>query len=128
MDQFGENLDPHFFQLIISLQGGAMQQMGKIASPLTGKVERNLDMAKSTIDMLGMVKEKTEGNLTDEEKKLIEHALYELRLNYVDELKKPAEPTAETKSDSENLTAEKSEPVQPESSSEAPTDVEPDKE
>lgn len=127
MDQFGDKLDPYFFQLVLSLQGGAMQQMGKIASPLTGKVERNLDMAKSSIDMLGMVKEKTEGNLTDEEKQLIEHALYELRLNYVDELKKPAEPAAESKSDSETVSGDKPEPDQTESGSEPPAKSESDK-
>ena len=99
MNQTDETLDPFFFQLVVSLQGGAMHQMGKIASPLTGKVERDLDMAKSSIDLLGMIKDKTEGNLTDEEKKLLDHILYELRLNYVDELKKgdaePAEKEAE---------------------------------
>ena len=94
MNQTDVTLDPLFFQLVVSLQGGAMHQMGKIASPLTGKVERDLDMAKSTIDLLGMIRDKTEGNLTDEEKNLLEHILYELRLNYVDELKKgEAEPT-----------------------------------
>ncbi|MCK4373293.1 MAG: DUF1844 domain-containing protein [candidate division Zixibacteria bacterium] len=93
MNQTEETLNPLFFQLVVSLQGGAMHQMGKIASPLTGKVERDLDMAKSSIDLLGMIKDKTEGNLTDEEKKLLDHILYELRLNYVDELKKgDAEP------------------------------------
>ncbi len=88
MNQTEETLNPLFFQLVVSLQGGAMHQMGKIASPLTGKVERDLDMAKSTIDLLGMLRDKTEGNLTDEEKNLLDHILYELRLNYVDELKK----------------------------------------
>lgn len=127
MNQFSDKLDPYFFQLILSLQGGAMQQMGKIASPLTGKVERDLDMAKSSIDMLGMIKEKTEGNLTDEEKKLVEHALYELRLNYVDELKKPAEPKAESKPDVETSSDDKKEPDQTESESEPPTGSEPDK-
>lgn len=120
MEQFSEKLDPYFFQLVLSLQGGAMQQMGKIASPLTGKVERDLDMAKSSIDMLGMIKDKTEGNLTDEEKKLVEHALYELRMNYVDELKKPVEPAAESKPESEAAPVDKPE-------SEPTTDGEPDK-
>lgn len=128
MEQFSEKLDPYFFQLVLSLQGGAMQQLGKIASPLTGKVERNLDMAKSSIDMLGMVRDKTEGNLTDEEKQLIEHALYELRLNYVDELKKPAEPVAESKSEGDISSGDQSEPDQAESGSEPPTEGESDKE
>ncbi len=128
MDQFSEMLDPYFFQLVLSLQGGAMQQMGKIASPLTGKIECNLDMAKSSIDMLAMVKEKTGGNLTEEEKQLIEHALYELRMNYVDELKKPAEATTESKPAEAESSGDKSESDQAESGSEPSSESESDKE
>ena len=86
-DQMG-NYDTNFFQLVFTLQAGAMQQMGKVASPLSGKVERDLNLAKATIDMLDMLQRKTEGNLSDDEKKLLEHVLYELRINYVDEVKK----------------------------------------
>jgi len=86
-DQMG-NYDTNFFQLVFSLQAGAMQQMGKVASPLSGKVERDLTLAKASIDMLDMLQRKTEGNLSDDEKKLLEHVLYELRINYVDEVKK----------------------------------------
>lgn len=81
-------IDPHFMQLVMSMQAGAMQQMGKMASPVSGKVERDLDMAKYSIDILGMIQTKTKGNLTNEEDKILSHVLYELRMNYVDELKK----------------------------------------
>ena len=91
-----ENLDPNFMQLVLSLQAGAMQQMGKIMSPLSGKVERDLLLAKTSIDILDMLEKKTKGNLSDEEGKLLSHVLYELRMNYVDETKKPDEPVAET--------------------------------
>ena len=85
-------LDPFLLQLVLSLQAGAMQQMGKVASPVTGEVERDLILAQHTIDILDMVQKKTKGNLTDEEEKLVGHVLYELRLNYVDESQKaPAE-------------------------------------
>lgn len=83
-----KEVDIQYFQLVLSLQGAAMQQMGKVTSPLTGKVERDMDMAKNSIDMLEMVERKTRGNLSDDERKLIEHVLYELRLNFVDELKR----------------------------------------
>jgi DNA replication initiation complex subunit (GINS family) len=86
-----QNMHPQLAQLILSLQMGAMQQMGKIASPLTGKVERDLMMAQASIDMLSMLQEKMKGNLTDEEDKFLGHVLYELRMNYVDEAKKPDE-------------------------------------
>jgi len=78
-----------FFQLVISLQMAAMQQMGKIASPLSGKIERDLDQARISIDMLTMFSEKTKGNLTPEEDRLLSNILYELRMNFLDESQKP---------------------------------------
>lgn len=98
--------DIMFSQLVISLQMGAMQQMGKIASPITGKVERDLQMAKASIDMLSMLEAKTKGNLSDEESKLLKHVLYELRMNFVDESNKGGNKaeeagTAEKKSDAD---------------------------
>ena len=62
-----------------------MQQMGKISSPLTGEIERDLDQARGSIDMLDMLRRKTTGNLSPEEQELLDHVLYELRMNYVDE-------------------------------------------
>lgn len=95
-------IDANFFQLVISLQMAAMQNMGKIASPITGKIERNLDQAKVSIDMLAMLSEKMEGNLTGEEKDLLNRALYELRMNFVDESKKEDVEEKKTGTDSNN--------------------------
>jgi len=81
-------LNMYFMSLVLSLSQAAMQQMGKITNPLTGKIERNLEQAKVTIDMLEMLKEKTIGNLVEEEERLISDILATLQLNYVDELKK----------------------------------------
>lgn len=82
----GSSGDPYLYQLVLSLEAAAMQQMGKLQSPLTGKVERNLEVAKNSIDMLGMIERKTAGNLTEDEASLMKHVLYQLRMNYVDEL------------------------------------------
>ena len=96
MSDVKRDIDQNLLQLIISLQAGAMQQMGKVASPFTGKVERDLSAAKYSIDVLDMLDKKMAGNMTDEEDKLIKHVLAELRLNYVDEKKKPdPEPVSE---------------------------------
>jgi hypothetical protein len=95
MNETHDKIDANFFQLVLSLQMAAMQQMGKIASPISGKVERNLTQAKASIDMLNMLSEKTQNNLTDDEKGLLDRILFELRMNYVDESKKPDE-SAET--------------------------------
>ena len=77
-----------FTQLVLSFQAAAWQQMGKVPSMITGKVERNLEMAKHSIDMLGMLEEKTAGNLGEAEAKYLKHVLYELRMNYLEEVKK----------------------------------------
>lgn len=85
MTEKPDDLDVMYYQLVLSMQASAMQHLGKVVSQVTGKVERNLEAARYSIDMLEMLKRKTAGNLSDEEGKLIEHVLYELRLNYVDE-------------------------------------------
>ena len=77
-----------FFSLLAMLQGTAMQAMGKIVNPITQKVERNLEQSKLFIDMLGMLQEKTKSNLSDEESEYLDHILYELRMNFVEESKK----------------------------------------
>ena len=93
-------IDQNLFQLVLSLQMAAMQNMGKIMSPVTGKIERHLDQARISIDMLGMISEKTKGNLNDEETNFLSNILHELRLNYTDEANKPepqAQPEGEEK-------------------------------
>ena len=87
-----QKIDPHFMQIVLSLQGAAMQFMGKVLNPMTQKIERDLVMAQNSIDMLTMLDKKTKNNLSDEEAQMIEHVLYELRLNFVDETNKKEEP------------------------------------
>jgi hypothetical protein len=58
--------------------------MGLIAWPDSGKTEVRLDHARETIDVLAMLYEKTNGNLTPDEQRLFETILYELRLTFVD--------------------------------------------
>ena len=89
-----------FHQLLAMFQALALQQLGKLMNPITGKVERDLHQAKITIDMINMIQKKTEGNLADREKMMINNILLELRMNYVDENNRP-DPDEETKIDSE---------------------------
>jgi hypothetical protein len=77
-----------FLQLVIGLHGSAWMLLGKVANPMTGKVERNLDAAKATIDTLAMLKEKTRGNLSKDEGDYLSNILQQLQLNYVDEVEK----------------------------------------
>ena len=79
-----------FMQIVTMFQGAALQYMGKVMNPVTQKVERDLAQAKNAIDILGMLETKTQGNLSDGENRMLEHILYELRMNYVDEVNKDA--------------------------------------
>lgn len=92
-----EHNDLLFMQLVLLFQGAAMQQLGKIKNPLIDKIERNLDQARNTIDILGMLEAKTRGNLAERERQFLAHVLSELRLNFVDEINKPREQTEEKK-------------------------------
>lgn len=77
-------IDGYLFRLIATFEAAAMQQLGKIAHPLTGDVEVDLEGASDSIEMLAAIQRKTEGNLNDEEKRLLQHVLYQIRMNYVD--------------------------------------------
>ncbi len=79
-----------FGSLILMFQSAALQYMGKLKNPVTDKIERDLQQAQMSIDMLEMFSEKTRGNLTVEEKNYLEGILRDLRLNYVDEMSKEA--------------------------------------
>jgi len=86
-----------FLQLILTFQTAAMQQMGKIKNPLTDKIEKNLEQAQMSIDMLDMLKAKTKGNLSDEETRTLDRIITELKLNYIDELEKTKKEEAKKK-------------------------------
>jgi len=64
--------------------------LGKIAHPMTGKTEKNLEQASFVIELLAVLQEKTKGNLTDSEARLLDNALRDLRLNYVADNASPA--------------------------------------
>ena len=72
----------------MSLTSSAFYHLGDIADPETGKTETNLPAVQQTIDMLIMLREKTQGNLTEEEAKLLEQLVYELQMKFVAKSKK----------------------------------------
>lgn len=73
----------NFSTFIFSLSSAALFHMGEIADPQTGERKKDLPLAKHSIDTLGMLWEKTKGNLTKDEEKLLDSILTELRLRYV---------------------------------------------
>jgi hypothetical protein len=79
---------PNFSSLVLFLTTIASQHLGIVKNPLTDKVEKNLELAKYTIDSLNVLKEKTKGNLTEEEERLLNEVLSKLKLSYVREREK----------------------------------------
>jgi hypothetical protein len=78
---------PHkidFLTFVFSLGSSALMHLGDAPNPETGMVEKNLPLARETIDVLSMLQEKTKGNLTPEEERFLGSLLYDLRLRYVD--------------------------------------------
>ena len=73
----------NFSTLIFSLSSSALFHCGEIADPQTGEKKKDLPLAKHTIDTIAMLKEKTEGNLTEEEHKFIDSVLSDLQWRYV---------------------------------------------
>ena len=73
----------NFATLVSSLVAQTLMTLGGVEDPETKKRYLDLDLAKHHIDMLSIIEEKTKGNLTDQEKKLLDSALYEIRMQYV---------------------------------------------
>lgn len=76
-----------FSTFIASLNATALVHLGVMNTPATDEPAKNMAVAKQTIDIIGMLEEKTRGNLTDDEEKLIQNILHDLRLMYVKERK-----------------------------------------
>ena len=72
-----------FTSLVFSLSTSALIQLGEIQDPASKQSGKNLPLAKQTIDLIGMLKEKTKGNLTSDEEKLLDNLLYDLKMRYV---------------------------------------------
>jgi hypothetical protein len=73
----------NFNSLIFSLSSSALLNIGEIADPHTGEKKADLPLAKHAIDTIAMLKEKTKGNLTEEEQRLMDSVLTDLRWRYV---------------------------------------------
>ena len=74
-----------FAAFVLSLAHTAAVHFGDIPDPVSGqKSEVNLEAAQQMIDILALLEEKTRGNLTAEERQLLDQILYELRLRFVE--------------------------------------------
>ncbi len=73
-----------FSTFVLSLSHSALVNLGDALSPMDGKRDQNLPMAHQTIDLLALLEQKTNGNLSGEEERVLQQALYDLRLRYVE--------------------------------------------
>ena len=79
-----------FLQLVLGLQQSGMMSLGKLMNPLSRKIETNLELARDTIDTLAAVEARTKGNLESDEARVLTQVLTDLRMNYLEEVKKNA--------------------------------------
>ena len=96
--------DQLFIHLVNTFVQSAWISLGKVKSPVSDKLERNLEQATYYIDLLDMLQTKMKGNLSEWEEQYIIHSLSELKLNFIEEQKKGNEATDDSQSN------EKSEP------------------
>lgn len=75
----------NFTSLVFSLSSSALFHLGEIPDPQTGEKKKDLPLAKHAVDTIAMLKEKTVGNLSEEEQKFVENVLTDLRWRYVKE-------------------------------------------
>lgn len=80
--------DQLFTQLLYIFYSSAMMSMGKLKNPATDQVERNLEQAKQSIDILELIRTKTKNNLSESQSRTLDSLLTDLRLNFVDESNK----------------------------------------
>lgn len=77
--------DIDFSTFVFSLGSAALIHLGATPNPVTNKTEKDVSQAKQNIDLLSLLKEKTKGNLSDEEVRLIDNMLHTLKMKYVEE-------------------------------------------
>jgi hypothetical protein len=72
----------------MTFQTAAWQQMGKMKHPVTEQIEKNMEQARYSIDMLAMLREKTELKISEDEKKFLDQVISELQLVFISESNK----------------------------------------
>lgn len=73
-----------FPTFVLSLSHSALVHLGDAPDPASGKHHKELSMARQTIDLLALLQDRTRGNLTGEEERILDQALYDLRMRYVE--------------------------------------------
>lgn len=90
-DDAAEDALPHFdfSTFILSLSHSALMHLGEAPHPETGEIQKNLPLARQTIDLIAMLEDRTKGNLSGDEERLVAQILFDLRMRYVELSKSP---------------------------------------
>ena len=105
--------DQLFIHLVNTFVQSAWISLGKVKSPVSDKLERNLEQATYYIDLLDMLQTKMKGNLSEWEEQYIIHSLSELKLNFIEEQKKGDEATDDSQSNEKSESSAKEEKAKP---------------
>lgn len=73
-----------FLNLVVSMSHSALLHLGDAPDPVTGAREKDLPLARQTIDLLAMLQDKTKGNLNGDEERVLSQAIYDLRMRFVE--------------------------------------------
>ncbi|HOO59957.1 MAG TPA: DUF1844 domain-containing protein [Candidatus Mcinerneyibacteriales bacterium] len=84
-----------FKEYIAFLSTNALLGLGLVENPVTGKKEKNASLVRFTIEILDMLKEKTKGNLDDEEKKMLDATTANLKFQFLEMQKEPGTETSQ---------------------------------
>ena len=106
-----ENYIPeiNFASLVLTLASSAWVGMGKIADPISGEIKKDLNGVKYTIETLIMLREKTKGNLTEDEEKVLNNLISELQSNYADTIFSDEKEEAPSKEESKSSPSDEAE-------------------
>ena len=105
--------DQLFIHLVNTFVQSAWISLGKVKSPVSDKLERNLEQATYYIDLLDMLQTKMKGNLSEWEEQYIIHSLSELKLNFIEEQKKGDEAKDDSQSNEKNESSAKEDKAKP---------------
>ncbi|MGH7948378.1 MAG: DUF1844 domain-containing protein [Candidatus Binataceae bacterium] len=83
-------LEINFSTFVVSLSTEALSMLGEIPDPVSGERRRDLTAAQQIIDIIGMLRDKTRGNLDHDEEQLVDAILFDLRMKYVEIARQPA--------------------------------------
>jgi hypothetical protein len=79
-----EELPADFLNLVVSMSHSALHYLGDAPDPVTGARDKQLPLARHSIDLLAMLQDKTRGNLSGEEERVLSQAIYDLRMRFVE--------------------------------------------